>query len=1571
MQGRPADRKVDTEFLRGIARLEYGKFDGVKLADYLEQVISNTYVEKNVPVHYFAEDVASQVRASKQLDNTYRIDTTDTDIIKYCKSFINFIRAVRGINSDIIEPYIQHLQAPDTLSTFTDTNIYSIAFTLVIDSYFTNKNEQFNNFHKHFMAFRFYAIEVGDIVLQMPFIKKKYYATLNLATKAYQQSNTKHAVDLYQKNQADRERAQQAVIAEKKIPHLPVNHLLEVFSNFRLRTHIDAWTEMTEALCAQQTKSGDTYVYDVATVSIEDRRHMDLYNMCSGAKRAMVAANAAICKINASEDNKRSGETWKVITEEIRGEYIKLNDAMRELMGHIENMKPLLQQEPELYSIYKKDIVRINAQIKLLKSWEESKAPKKIDILKGSITANNVFAWTKEYAESRLTEHKQHYDAINDLYIVNDIADEAIHNMMLIYNMNSRLENAYPRVQRFREEGFSLGLLPEACRLLFEVGNIIKDFRHMRGTEITEFIKTKISEDINVLIRELADILYEFVYLAQKLETSQGLKPDVLLEKLKPFFTIYTKLLNYNNGLPNQYKLDIKTASFNEATLVEIQQLAIDEVSYKKHKRIETAVAVREALNHTKNVDNPLDLVELLRITSELRKLDSYKAKQYIQSIQIVIDKLLGLDVLTQQINHYELAIKEIIGDNSTQLHLSAKNPQIAAYRESIDGLYKMQAMIRDRLDAMEQHIDNPRALAAIPVEHFHVLGYQERFFNHIKTYVGFSAVNMYQVSEGTYPGLDEDALISGLTDFQISMREDLNALVATRNGIVPASLPHEKESSKAEKKKTQTEIINHALLNNQNLLKYILDSRKGYAILQIESLRRQFITYAKDYIHADYHPLLEGKYFLASDTFQITGEDTIATVNVKALHNTVSRMERLLELLNYIAEAPTEGKIAKAFFGKRIKDSLPELKKRIIDFAFELQVLKESLSTLRGGLANNTINIFRRDLVEQINHLFGYTQAGVNYFYDHFADSNEPNHRADINNAINDVKEWFQWLGWLSSPSSETGNQAVDFNYTQDFSKYIETPSESDQDNSEIKREAKIIIRQAIKNAGDALKHISNANDIVHRMANDDNQIMLFLKLFVESAGPITKHYNGNYAIEDLRDGSLQKCIAAFLNCSDSITKFMDASVSLVDGHQLTGFIKSLYHLARIKYQLDKSQLLDIFQDGLQQYQFNAHVVHHLIDALIAKSCAYLVPNVMDFVGQARIAEATLGLNEGALVGMLEWVINSVITLGETIAPGQLVKLKTEYPYDSTTLELAKAEIDRLALLEENEDSKYHYYTNAINSLKLFRKNLSARLSVPASPFGAAPAKNVPQPSQPTIAKPTPATKKALPTRMDESIPALAHDFTDTSSDESSDSEIPSTLKPVPELETPSYEDTSELLREGYMQLDPLKQGGTNRLAASNKDVLDNLTKLKLACSQYKHYLATEIDRLSRLESERTTAYFPFNHKRHKAREASSHLRVAIEKFNVVVALQDAFTQSKSPYVQLANFHNALTPSRRHILAQCRDNATTYFLKILATIFSLGIAVAFGLWKSEGEKLVERLDYLNPPNRIIAAPSA
>ena len=100
--------------------------------------------------------------------------------------------------------------------------------------------------------------------------------------------------------------------------------------------------------------------------------------------------------------------------------------------------------------------------------------------------------------------------------------------------------------------------------------------------------------------------------------------------------------------------------------------------------------------------------------------------------------------------------------------------------------------------------------------------------------------------------------------------------------------------------------------------------------------------------------------------------------------------------------------------------------------------------------------------------------------------------------------------------------------------------------------------------------------------------------------------------------------------------------------------------------------------------------------------------------------------------------------------------------------------------------------------------------------------------------------------------------------------------------------------------------------------------------------------------------------------RSENTNLNDAIQKYHALSSLNEKLN-SKAPVIQqLSDFRNAFKECRK-IITQQQDSAGLVFLKIVASIFSLGLAVAFGIWKTEGQRVETRIDNIMGVNELGA----
>lgn len=86
-------------------------------------------------------------------------------------------------------------------------------------------------------------------------------------------------------------------------------------------------------------------------------------------------------------------------------------------------------------------------------------------------------------------------------------------------------------------------------------------------------------------------------------------------------------------------------------------------------------------------------------------------------------------------------------------------------------------------------------------------------------------------------------------------------------------------------------------------------------------------------------------------------------------------------------------------------------------------------------------------------------------------------------------------------------------------------------------------------------------------------------------------------------------------------------------------------------------------------------------------------------------------------------------------------------------------------------------------------------------------------------------------------------------------------------------------------------------------------------------------------------------------------NFKLALEKYEKVREMRGMLADNNaSPQQRLENFRNSFTVNRQ-LIEQRRDSGAIKFLKVVATIFTFGIAAAAGLWKVKGKQFADDID--------------
>lgn len=85
-------------------------------------------------------------------------------------------------------------------------------------------------------------------------------------------------------------------------------------------------------------------------------------------------------------------------------------------------------------------------------------------------------------------------------------------------------------------------------------------------------------------------------------------------------------------------------------------------------------------------------------------------------------------------------------------------------------------------------------------------------------------------------------------------------------------------------------------------------------------------------------------------------------------------------------------------------------------------------------------------------------------------------------------------------------------------------------------------------------------------------------------------------------------------------------------------------------------------------------------------------------------------------------------------------------------------------------------------------------------------------------------------------------------------------------------------------------------------------------------------------------------------------NLALSIQKYQAMIIVNQTLQSLKPAPAQVEDFSRQFATSRG-VINQRRDSAGMIFLKAVATIFSLGVAVLAGIWSVEGRKMIKNVD--------------
>ena len=1613
------------KFFHEVVDLKLWQLDLVKSADYLEAIITNDNPSKKELdenedgyTRYFDDDVARNVASSKVADGTFEIKVNDPDVIKYIKSFINITRSVNRLDSNIKHSYISHLLSTSDGWHATDSNLRSIIRLAI------NNSDQFDHLYHHFMAFKFYSVEVGDLLSNLPLLQGKAKEVFDSLKVIYAKTNLKQGVDYLTGSNEKRDNKRQAMLDETVIPMVDGSKYEQLLDNFGIRTYLDAFTGIARVMNAAHDKRyyialSDSYSYP-PSVSAESRMLMDTYNACSGARMQLKIASEKFDSLKVDRKKLGANACWSALNEDQRKVYIDFSNAMLKAAKHITAMQPLVKKYPKLRHIMKFGDKHIKLQIRILSSWKDSSPERNITTLENAVTANKILIWITKQVKKLITAEDRlaYYDDELDLYTpANDLSEDK-RNTMLGYNIVARVKRANEQVEKISNEKFKLSHIGVGIHLLYEIGEIVKDYRRLGGGSFVTKFRDQLSHDLSALLEFIVSIYQTNVYRCAKLEEKQGLRKGVLAQYLDKFHAAYDYCMQKNNGLPDLYKLNIQQDGMDLESIDIMKGAASEEIEMDQQVLAANAYKARELLETFEaDILSPSpNLVRLLQVKESIDALPGHNANQYAELLQLVIKKLVGLDTLENEIRDVEDRVKNITGDNADNAgdfeHDTRIQSDLAVLRE----LYAYRANQEDMLANINSHKYEIDDVEDIEVSYFYKKGSTKRVINGLSSLFYNSENN--KTIYTTYPGVDENIDLSGIAKdmsklHNIVLQETLDL---RRDEVVNNIRFSPKRSDKSKESLADDECLAQAkrLINDTpKMIEHIIQSRKGDVVVQMEEWRRLFVEHAKKAVQPNHRTYLS-KGTDKMGFYQIGDSDPVLVVNIKAISNTIVRIQQLMSTVLKLSEIPTDLKFSNVLAVNQIRLVLTELKERLNILFEDMEIMTESLTALYDCLHNNTLDAFQGDLAGHVIKIINMAKEVINYSYVSVdSDFNEMFqsqadkamlHMSQFTNQDQNIDVVMQPIQPPSSLNATITNNLVLFlEYSGPVKKIlvgediiydveglshgsvkkrvatllnnhiingVKIPDAADIVISDAD-DYKAIVLKVMKTMGESVQHLSTVESLmqpsveiegvilpveevvdenVRLLADDEDEMIFqnidqegrltkFLRQFIQSTGA-SRANDGSYDLHDRRyfkDGSLNKLIATYLNIEANLNQFLDATVSMADGRSIVGLINSVWELVKIKRKIDNSEMLQSFSDTLHQFNFDYDIVKAAIDNLTKRALVYIEPKIVDAVVKARVAEVSTGIKEYGIVSKLKVAVKLFVKVSNTFVGKEFDYLAEDFPYNHKTVGIAQDELKRLTALQEKAEedvangigSKHIFIDRAVNDLIVFVRSLTK------AELNDAPKEKEEMEVQALPIVDAVLVNSAEPVNED-NMNVMIEVHSD-SEDLNSDERQP-LLSSVDEVQPVALQDGNDALQK-------------------------NVKILEEACMQYKLHLVNDIiDLRKQAEPDIKCDNYDLYQAMHTIDNASEQLKLAVKKYNAVHAMHATLLKEDvSSEAKLQNFRAEYTPQRVAILNTRRDTAAVTFFKVVATVFTLCLALAFGLWKPKGEKLSEKIQQLAP----------
>lgn len=1155
------------EKIRELLGIE-GSFELADLTSKIEVAIATSEL--------FDETTKKAFSASKK-KGRYVIDPVETDLIKSVKALINLVTSIQSIDPKTFEKLKDYVSADEQGMLYGYFNLAIVGIAGLKD--LKPIKQVFNDINE----FSFYAKKVGELLPSFPALTSDANRKIQQLQDTFLHLPINQALGAVKVEEDERYKAK----LSEPVPTINFDGVIEAVDSFGLKTNIDILIEMTE----------------------KNKSYTEIYVNCLEIKNAMQEARLLAERIGYDPRFHAPDLQWDDLSEDERSLYIKLNAHLKLILNGYNKLKTDCAESQLFSRAINRNGRWTTPQLTVLVQWRSSAASANIEGL--SMSAEQAIQGVDVLIDQGISEQSRDYhNSATNLYVFPlDLAmDKTQRNLMLLHNISV---HALTALRRFNAKPASFfSNITDKLGMLDDVGQLVSAFKALSPAELAVDSQQFIKNHVEAMLQQIVPVFHDSISVAQEAEIRLGLRAGVLLQRLEPLSKDIQALLK---SLGCNIRVSIPP--FNSE-----RKLAIAKVNAEIEPKLKDMERVANLLQ-----DKNPDLFKLLELIDRLKSIHTFNAQKYINYLQLIVDKMLGVDELERVIKDFEGKILQKVQQqhfNTSIALLTSTENEINAVlldgetKEAIRKLRKLYVM-RDQLQKMADTIKFTKlGLRVVPIRRFE----QGRFVDPIHQVNAPDASDLKnclledlaacmrkesdtaEALDALVPPAQEMEEVSDLFKSArgtFSLTTSVSASLATSLPFATArtrSVRRDTElfttvplatSSSVPPELTATQIVDATPIDDHEVVRSIINKTNGSIILQSEAARKNLIAYALRVLSDKEKDKLSQH--MLNAIFLILPDDQALTVVVKTMYNTMLNFEHLMRLVNKLQKI-----LGGSFLGyRKIPDLLGELKKALHVLLESLTSTNEALQVVRhhvekSGLVFGELDLFNafsaiaENLPSQVLSLASHMQSGLIDRLD--ADLAEP------------VKE-------LAKQSRQLGKSANDLS----LSTMISSPALSD-------------------------------------VFAKFKPLVVALKAQLPQPNP-----DGTYDLTKFQDKSPQKCIAALVNASYKLLFVLNSAERYSNGSTISGLIDVLRGLYSAYQLINESNAFNFAKEVKGALLQNYNDLKALLEDQ-AKTClAKFIPFVTRVTHQAASCEQVLGLKENIILENVNPYIEQLISLGKS----------------------------------------------------------------------------------------------------------------------------------------------------------------------------------------------------------------------------------------------------------------------------------------------------------------------------------